>query len=132
MLGKFRVVASLPCVDLDGARNFYIGVLGLKEEKPQGSEDSSDLGALYECGSGTNLFVYQRETPTTADHTAAGWVVDDVDAVVEDLLAKGVTLEVYDTPGMEFDSRGVATMGGFKAAWFKDPEGNILSVSDFQ
>jgi len=132
MLANSRVVALLPCVDLEGAKNFYGGVLGLKEENIPGSEIAAEQGALFECGAGTSLLVYQRATPTTADHTAAGWIVDDIDAEADDLLAKGITFEVYDNPGMEFDSRGVATMGNSKAAWFKDPEGNILSISNFR
>ena len=131
MLGSSRVVAMAPCVDMDGAKAFYGGVLGLKEGATPGPEDMAGQSALFECGSGTQLLVYQRPTPTTADHTAAGWIVDDVDAEADELIAKGVKLEVYDIPGMEFDHRGVATVGASKAAWFKDPEGNILSISDF-
>lgn len=131
MLGNSRVVALLPCVDMDGARKFYGGVLGLAEGATPDSGDLAGQSTLYKCGSGTQLLVYQRSTPTTADHTAAGWLVDDVNAVADALVAKGVKLEVYDIPGMEFDHRGVATMGSNKGAWFKDPEGNILSISDF-
>lgn len=129
MLENAPVVALLPCVDLAGARKFYGDVLGLKEVEMPGSEDAQE-GALYECGQGTRLAIYQRSTPTTADHTAVGWIVNDVDAIADELIGRGVTLEVYDMPGMEFDSRGVAAMGNNKGVWFKDPEGNILSVSD--
>jgi catechol 2,3-dioxygenase-like lactoylglutathione lyase family enzyme len=131
MLGNSPVIALLPCVNLDSAREFYGGVLGLKEGAVPGSEESAEQGALYDCGGGTKLVLYQRATPTTADHTAAGWIVDDVDAVADALIAKGVKLEVYDLPGMEFDDRGVVSMSIGKGAWFKDPEGNILSISDF-
>jgi catechol 2,3-dioxygenase-like lactoylglutathione lyase family enzyme len=131
MLGNSTLVALLPCVDLEGAKAFYGGVLGLKEGTVPGSAETAEQGILYECGGGTKLAIYQRPTPTTADHTAAGWIVDDVDPIVDALIAKGVKLEVYDMPGMEFDDRGVVSMGRGKGAWFKDPEGNILSISDF-
>jgi hypothetical protein len=56
--------------------------------------------------------------------------VEDLDAVVDGLIAKGVSMEVYDMPGVEFDERGVAVAGNVKTAWFKDPEGNILSLTE--
>ncbi len=130
MLGNAPVVATLPCVDIEGARNFYGGILGLKEvDIPEMPEELARFNALYECGQGTNLMVYSRETPTQADHTAAGWLVEDLDDVVNQLISQGVKLEVYDMPGVEWDERGVATMGSSRGAWFKDPEGNILSLS---
>ena len=131
MLGNAPVVASLPCVDIEGARKFYGGILGLKEVSMPGvPEELAAYNALYECGQGTNLLVYSRETPTKADHTAAGFIVDDLDAVADQLISKGVKLEVYpDLPGVEWDERGVAKMGDSIAIWFEDPEGNILSVN---
>lgn len=134
MLGDAPVAAILPCVDLEGAKKFYEDVLGLKRaELPGGAETESSGMLTYQCGQGTYLGVYQRETPTKADHTAAGWMVEDVDAVVDELIAKGVKMEVYDMPGVEFDERGVATGPegiGMKGAWFKDPEGNILGITE--
>lgn len=131
MLSDAPVMTLLPCVDVAGARNFYGGVLGLKEVETPGFDDGTQEGMVFQCGEGTRLAVYQRATATTADHTAAGWIVDDFDSVADALLARGVKFEVYDMPGVEFDKRGVATMGTSKAAWFKDPEGNILSIADF-
>lgn len=131
MLADSPVFAVLPCVDFQRAKNFYEQVLGLKQVEMPGMEgDESDGTIIYECGGGTRLFVYQRPEPTKAEHTVAGWVVADLDAVVDQLIAKGVKMEVYDMPGVEFDDRGVATMGGLKGAWFKDPEGNILSLNE--
>jgi predicted enzyme related to lactoylglutathione lyase len=130
MFADAPIYAVLPCVDIVRARNFYEQVLGLKRsEMPGMNEEGMEDGALYECGAGTWLLVYQRPEPTKAEHTAAGWMVADVDAVVDRLNAKGVHMEVYDMPGVEFDARGVATMGNLKTAWFKDPEGNILALS---
>ena len=129
MLDKAPVFAIVPCVDLERAANFYGEVLGLERAPMPGSEEQP-WAMVFACGQGTRLLVYLREMPTKADHTAAGWLVDDVNAVVDRLLAHGVTMEVYDMPGAEFDERGVATSGDIKSAWFKDTEGNILSVSE--
>jgi catechol 2,3-dioxygenase-like lactoylglutathione lyase family enzyme len=130
MLGNSPVYAVVPCTDLKGARKFYGETLGLKEMKmPEAEELREDSGAMYECGGGTNLLVYVRPTPTKADHTAAGWVVEDLDSVADELISRGVKFEVYDMPGVEFDERGVASMGNMKSAWFTDPEGNILAIN---
>jgi catechol 2,3-dioxygenase-like lactoylglutathione lyase family enzyme len=131
MLSDAPVHAVLPCVDIARARKFYEQVLGLKRaELPGVNEEDMDDSVLYECGAGTWLFVYQRPEPTKAEHTAAGWMVADVGAVVDRLNEKGVRMEVYDMPGVEFDSRGVATLGITKGAWFKDTEGNILALTE--
>jgi predicted enzyme related to lactoylglutathione lyase len=128
MLANAPVVVSIPCVDLAVARAFYGGTLGLTALDMPGPEGAEM--AFYQCGQGTMLFVYQRSTPTKADHTVAAWIVDDVDAAVDNLISQGVTLKVYpDMPDTEWDDRGVATMGGMKTAWFTDPEGNIFSLA---
>ena len=132
MLGNAPVIATLPCVNIEGARKFYGEILGLKEvQMPGVPEEFAEVNALFECGQGTNLLVYSRETPTQADHTAAGWMVEDLDTVADQLISRGVKFEVYDDmPGVEWDERGVANMGASKGAWFKDPEGNILSINE--
>jgi catechol 2,3-dioxygenase-like lactoylglutathione lyase family enzyme len=130
MLANAPIAAVLPCVDMARARDFYGGILGLTEAPMPGvTEEQYAEGAMYQCGAGTLLFVYQRPEPTRADHTAAAWMVSDLDAVVDALISKGVRLEVYDLPETMFDERGIATYGEFKTAWFKDPEGNILAVN---
>ena len=130
MLADAPVMASLPCVDLKGAKNFYGEILGLQEmEMPGTEEGGQNEAAIYQCGGGTNLLVYRRETPTTADHTAAAWIVADIESVVDALVAKGVTMETYDLPDVEYDERGIARSEGVASAWFKDPEGNILAVN---
>jgi hypothetical protein len=76
------------------------------------------------------LLVYERPTPTKADHTAAGWMVPNFEEVAAGLLGRGVTFETYaEMPDVEWDDRGVAVAPeGYHAAWFKDPAGNILSI----
>jgi predicted enzyme related to lactoylglutathione lyase len=129
MLTDVPIYAVLPCVDFARATNFYERVLGLKRAAMPGGGQDMEGSALYQCGGGTMLLVYQRPEPTKAEHTSAGWMVNDLDSVVDGLIAKGVKMEVYDMPGVEFDSRGVASMGEMKSAWFKDTEGNILALS---
>jgi catechol 2,3-dioxygenase-like lactoylglutathione lyase family enzyme len=121
MLSDSRVMAVLPVVDMERAREFYEEKLGLQAvETPE--------GVMYECGQGSGLVLYRRDTPTKADHTAAGWEVDNVEELAQALGAKGVVFEQYDMPGLKTDEQGIVAMEGAKGAWFKDTEGNILSV----
>ena len=129
MLANAPIIVAIPCVNLDAARVFYSETLGLSEIAMPGTEESRSL--FYQCGEGSRLFVYQRETPTQADHTVANWMVEDVDAAADFLISQGITLKTYpDLPGVEYDDRGVASMGVFRTAWFTDPEGNILSIAE--
>ncbi len=123
MLNKSPVAAILPAVDMMRAKQFYQQKLGLtiESEDPQGIKFSS--------GDCTQLFVYPRPEPTKAEHTVAGWTVDDIEATVRDLRSRGVVFEHYDMPDLKTDAEGVATMGTTKAAWFKDTEGNILAIT---
>ena len=118
---------TLPVVDLERAKKFYEGALGLKVIL----EDPSP-GALLQAEEGTTLYIYQRAA-TKADHTVAGFKVKDVEATVKELKAKGVVFEDVDAPGLK-TVEGIATMttprGEFKGAWFKDTEGNILAVGN--
>ncbi len=123
MLTNAAIHPTLPAVDLDRARKFYEGTLGLKVAQTDPSP-----GVLYESAGGTRLYVYQREA-TKADHTAATFAVADVEAEVKELKARGVVFEEIDAPGIKTVD-GVATMNGMKAAWFKDTEGNVLALSN--
>jgi catechol 2,3-dioxygenase-like lactoylglutathione lyase family enzyme len=121
MLRHSDAVATIAVNDLQAAREFYEGTLGLEVEA------SEEMGALS-CRSGeSRLFVYESEFAGTNQATAATWVVDDVDEAVRTLDAKGVVFEHYDFPGATL--RGdVHVMGEIEAAWFKDPDGNILAL----
>lgn len=87
---------------------------------------------MFACGEGTQLYLYQRDTATKADHTVAGWKVDNIEEVVQALRERGVVFEQYDLPGLKTDWPGIATIGPSKSAWFKDTEGNILSIAEFE
>ena len=121
MLGSYPVSATMPAVDIKRATKFYTEVLGLK------AKELGEGAVLFEAGNGTQIFMYQRGA-TKAEHTAASFYVDDIDKVVDGLIAKGVTFEQYDMGDLKTDARGIAAVGPSKAAWLKDTEGNILSL----
>jgi predicted enzyme related to lactoylglutathione lyase len=125
MLTNASVTANIPAADLARARSFYADALGLNPVTELG-----DAGMLiYRTDGGTAVRVYQTEYAGQAGHTIAQFHVDDVVSEARALQAKGVTLETYDMPGVEWDD-GIADLGGGmgKAAWFKDSEGNILCL----
>ncbi len=121
MLTNAPVHAVLPAVDLDRARKFYEEKLGLKVVRTDPSP-----GVMLQAGGGTTLYIYQRGA-TKADHTVASFEVDDVEAEIKDLKAKGVVFEEYDMPGLK-TVNSIITVGSVKGGWFKDTEGNILGV----
>jgi catechol 2,3-dioxygenase-like lactoylglutathione lyase family enzyme len=122
MLKDAPIIAYVPVADVGRARRFYEGALGFSpmEENP--------AGVIYECGGGTMFFMYESAGAGTSKASTAFWAVDDVPAEVAALRAKGVVFEEYDMPGLKTEN-GIATGGGAKTAWFKDPDGNILAVS---
>ncbi len=121
MLKDNTVIAMIAVKDLDKAKEFYSGTLGLEqvEENPG--------GVAYKSGSG-QVFVYPTPKAGTNKATSATWEVDDIDAVVKDLKDKGLKFEEYEFPGAKVEN-SVHTMGPMKAAWFTDPDGNILGLS---
>jgi predicted enzyme related to lactoylglutathione lyase len=122
MLTSASVTANIPAADLDRARSFYADTLGLT---PSGEMYDT---LIYRTDGGTTFSVYKTEFAGQAGHTIAQLHVDDVVAEARALQEKGVALETYDMPGVEWDD-GVANMGDMgKAAWFKDSEGNILCI----
>lgn len=122
MLSNAPVTPTLPAIDIARAKKFYTEVLGLKEVPTEGHMNA----AMFACGNGTNLFMYQRP-PSHAEHTLANFDVTDLDAEMAELRGRGVVFEEYDFPGLKTEN-GVATSDGYKSAWFKDTEGNILAL----
>ena len=111
--------------DLDRARAFYEDTLGLTRE-PGGEED----GVLGFRTGDTVLVVYESEFAGTNKANAVVWDVgEELDAVVADLKTKGVAFERYDMEGAVFVD-GVHWFGEFGAAWFRDPDGNILHLTE--
>jgi predicted enzyme related to lactoylglutathione lyase len=123
MLNNSEAVATIGVKKIDNAKNFYEGVLGLKPE-PSGNDHEGV--AVFDSG-GSKLFVYQSEYAGTNKATAATWVVDDVDGAVKTLKGRGVSFEHYDFPETKLEG-DVHVSGKMRAAWFKDPDGNILAI----
>ena len=129
MLDRGNVAARLPARDLARARVFYSEKLGLEpvEERPG--------GLRYQCGSGS-FALFQSAGAASGTHTQMGWEVDDLEATVAALRARGVVFEEYDLPGLRTVG-GVADIEGNypsrsgvgeRAAWFRDSEGNLLGI----
>lgn len=128
MLKDGRVATRLPAQDLERARAFYAERLGLEPvEEREG-------GLRYVCAAG-EFALFESVGSSSGDHTQMGWEVDDIEATVRDLRARGVVFEEYDLPGLEtvdgiadiegsYPSKGT----GERAAWFRDSEGNMLGI----
>jgi catechol 2,3-dioxygenase-like lactoylglutathione lyase family enzyme len=121
-----KVGALMAVSDLDKARRFYEDQLGLVPGEQE--EDS----VRYFCAEGTSIFVYlQPDNAGTSSATLAGWTVDDLDQIMDELSSRGVSFEHYDQPGINTDDRGVFDGGDFRAAWIKDPDGNTMAITQF-
>jgi catechol 2,3-dioxygenase-like lactoylglutathione lyase family enzyme len=122
MLADKDVAATLAVRDLEAARDFYENTLGL----PPAADLPGTL--LYKSGA-SFVLVYQSEYAGTNKATAASWAVgDEFDSIVESLKGKGVTFEHYDDLPETTREGDVHLIGGLKAVWFKDPDGNILNL----
>jgi|SRR5579872_1513856 len=123
MLTNASVYPTLPVTNLNRSRDFYGKKLGLQVE-----DDRSPEGILYKAGDNTKLFIYQRP-PSPASHTLAAFRLQNIEATIDELTKNGVVFEHYDYPDLKTDDKGIATRDQIKAAWFKDPDGNILGVT---
>lgn len=123
MLDDAQAISMLPVVDMARARAFYEQVLGLgrADVRPNGE-------ARFQAG-GARFALYPRKTPTRADHTALSFEVSSLSSEMKALREKGVRFEDYDLPGLRTEN-GVCVLGAERAAWFKDPEGNILCLHE--
>ena len=122
MLADKAATANLAVKDLKKARKFYEGTLGLKPIDTEGEEL-----IVFRSGNST-VNVYRSKFAGTNQATAVTWAVgDELDDVVRNLKAKGVTFEHYDMPDTKLQG-DVHIAGDTKVAWFKDPDGNILNL----
>ena len=121
-LATRAVTVMLPVEDVDRAKKFYVENLGLSHTAtdPEGGE-------VFELAGGTSLTLLPRPGGKRSDATAMSWEVDDVAASVKELQGRGVTFEDYDFPGLKTVDH-IATMDGDQAAWFSDPDGNVLCI----
>ncbi|MES2414536.1 MAG: VOC family protein [Pseudomonadota bacterium] len=126
MLANRNVMATIAVTNLEAAKQFYGGKLGL--QLLAGGEEGEKMGVLnYQSGT-TLLVVYVSQFAGTNKATSATWAIGhEFDKVMQALRDKGVVFERYDMPGMVFEN-GAHVAGDFKGAWFKDPDGNILHI----
>ena len=121
MLGSFDVMVFVPTKEPTRAREFYENVLGLHFV-------ADEPFALVFDANGITLRIAKVAELTPSPATTLGWVVHDIASMVKELTGKGVVFQRYDGPPQ--DDLGIATFpGGAKVAWFKDPDGNLLSLS---
>jgi catechol 2,3-dioxygenase-like lactoylglutathione lyase family enzyme len=129
MLEDGKVATRIPVRDLQRSRKFYAEKLGLepKEERPG--------GLLYRCGEG-EFALFESTGAASGNHTQMGWEVEDIEATVEQLRARGVVFEEYDFPGLK-TVNGIAEVEGNypskggvgeRAAWFRDVDGNLFGI----
>lgn len=118
-----QVTVMLPVKDLARARAFYERALAL----PCG-EEKLDGKVVYHCA-GTEIALFPKPEGTRAEHTALSFRVDDIRAAIAELESRGVVFADYDLPGFRTEGH-VCVLGSEKAAWFNDPEGNILCLHE--
>jgi catechol 2,3-dioxygenase-like lactoylglutathione lyase family enzyme len=128
MLKDGRLATRLPAQNLERARAFYAEKLGLEPDEER------EGGLRYVCAAG-EFALFESSGAATGDHTQMGWEVEDIEATVRDLRARGVVFEEYDLPGLKtvdgiadiegnYPSKG----SGERGAWFRDSEGNMLGI----
>ncbi|HEY5060909.1 MAG TPA: VOC family protein [Gemmatimonadaceae bacterium] len=121
MLGTSKVIAFVPTTDFGRSRAFYEGIVGLRFVNDDGF-------AMVFDANGIIVRVVRTPDFTPAKYTILGWQSDDIEATVSELNASGVRFERYGFPGQ--DESGIWTApSGDRVAWFKDTDGNILSIS---
>jgi catechol 2,3-dioxygenase-like lactoylglutathione lyase family enzyme len=130
MLGSAKLGAFVPTRNSEKAKTFYVDILGLRFI-------SDDRFALVLDAGGVQVRVSKVQVFSPQPFTILGWEVADIEKAVDDLAARGVKFERFDFPGQ--DERGIWTApqvdnatGSARVAWFKDPDGNVLSVTQFK
>ena len=125
-LADSKIQAVIAVSDMGKAKEFYEGKLGLS-----GGEDGEDGGTTYPLGGDSRLHVYPSPgNAGSSGATIAAFIVDDVEASVDELSGNGITFEQYDQDPIKTDKKGIASFGDDKVAWFKDPDGNIVAISN--
>ena len=125
MLAHNDVTTTIAVKDLDKAGTFYGDTLGLKR-----IDSVDEAGLTFQSGN-SKVFVYKSDFAGTNRATAMTWVVNknDMESIVSTLKSNGVAFEHYDMPGLSLDGDiHIGGNGQMKAAWFKDPDGNILAL----
>jgi catechol 2,3-dioxygenase-like lactoylglutathione lyase family enzyme len=124
MLGNAEIAAIVPVSNVDKAVEFYGSTLGLelqvrRDDLPENRE------AEFRAGDGT-LVVYESVGAGQSRATVAGFRVEDIDSIVAGLRGRGVAFEDYDMPDLKTEN-GIAQVGDLRAAWARDPDGNLIA-----
>lgn len=122
MFGDSKATSGFAVNDLNKAREFYEGTLGLNVEVLDQEHGVTRL----ELMDGVQILMYLSADMTPASYTMLNFEVDDIDAAVDELVSRGVSIERYD--GFDHDEKGIVRSPGPQIAWFKDPSGNVISV----
>ena len=121
MLSDHPAYAAMPTQDLDGLRRSYEDVLGFVPRA------ATPAGVFYDAGNGT-FFVTRSSGKASGDQTQLGFRVAGIDAEVADLKRRGVAFEEYESPKTV---DGIATIPIRRAAWFRDPDGNLIAMQEY-
>ena len=122
MLSDHQVYAAIPTADLDAARGFYEEVLGFVPR------EANPAGIYYDAGRGTYFVLTRSSGKASGSHTQMAFRVSDIESEVRELQRRGVRFEEYETP-KTID--GIATIPIGRTAWFRDPEGNLIGMIQF-
>jgi predicted enzyme related to lactoylglutathione lyase len=122
MFTSDRAFSSFAVKDLDEAKVFYGDTLGIPVQE-------MDMGIIeLTLGSGARIMVYPKPDHEPAVFTILNFDVDDVEAAVDDLNARGIVTKIYDDADFPTDDKGISRDMGPAIAWFRDPSGNVLAV----
>ena len=125
MLNDYPLTPRLPAADIDRARAWYEATLGLTPARV----DDVGGGLWYETGGGW-FHIFPTPSAGTAQNTAAGWTVNGLEHLMDMLRGRGAVFEEYDFGEMGRTVNGLLDIDGYRAAWLKDSEGNILELSE--
>jgi len=125
VLGKHKVITTIAVHDIENAVDFYTDILGMKVM------GKNVGGVVLESGGGT-IGLYESTTAGSSQATCAWWTVDDVEKTIKSLEECGIVFEInYDLPYAKREGHAYILGEGKKAAWFKDPDGNLLGIGNF-
>jgi catechol 2,3-dioxygenase-like lactoylglutathione lyase family enzyme len=122
MLTKSKATSGFAVDDLDRAREFYEGTLGLSVQVLDAEHGVTKLQLAEEC----DVLMYLSADMKPASYTMLNFEVDDIDAAVDGLEERGISFERYD--GFDHDEKGIVRGPGPQIAWFEDPSGNVIAV----
>ena len=126
MLEHSKAFSSFSVNDIEKAREFYSSTLGLKVK-------DSEMGVLeLQIAGSASVMIYPKVNHQAATFTVLNFPVQSVENIVDALIVKGVQFEHYDQEDLKTDKKGIFRGDGHMIAWFKDPDGNILSVLENQ